>query len=222
MGTGGTTMADRVQRFSQTSGRVFGVLALLVVLGVVVTILTDRDGQPSYAGLALALFFGALAWSALLRPRLELGASELVMRNMVTTVRVPLPAIESVSVRQVLVVFAGDKRYTSAAVGRSRRQLHREGGRSGASGSQGGAGGFGLIPVQPSAPEAPETAASSYGLYVEQTIRTRVADALAQQGIKARSAEQARQAEGIVRRPAVPEIVALVGSAAAFLVLVLG
>jgi hypothetical protein len=208
-------VGDEVQRFSATSGRVVGILAIVLAVAVAVAILADTD--PSYAGLAITVFVGALAWAALVRPRVELHASRLVLHNMVTTVTLPLAAVEAVVVRQVLVVLAGERRYTSAAVGRSRRQLHREGGSPGVGGGRGFGGA--LVPETTAGAGPGETASSSYGLFVEQRIRSRVSDALAQQGIRARSQEQRRLADQVERRPAVPEIAVLAGSLAAFVVL---
>ena len=209
-------MSDEVQRFSVTSSRVFGVLAVATAAGVALAAVLDAQGDPSYVAIALAVFFGTAAWAAMLRPRLELNGSQLVMRNMLETVTLPLEAIESVAVRQVLVVFAGDKRYTSSAIGRTRRQLHRDERRQ-SGGSPGGM--MGILPALPTPEEKPENAKTSYGLFVEERIRSRVADALARQGVKPRSADQARFAEGIVRERASVEIAILMASLLAFVVL---
>ncbi len=204
-----------VQRYSQTSGRVLGVIG--VVAAAVTAAMVLRSEEPSYATVAFCVFFGALAWAALLRPRLELGRSDLVLRNMLSTDTVPLAAVESVTVRQVLVVFAGDRRFTSPAVGRTRRQLVKDNFR----GSGRGHGGMmGMLPAFPSSPEKPDNPKSSFGLFVEERVRSRVADALAREGIKARSGDQARLAEGITRRPAVVEILVLTSSLVAAVVLV--
>ena len=69
-----------------------------------------------------ALVVGVVVWCAMLRPRLWVTTSDVVMRNMFSTVRVPLAAIEQITVRQVVAVRAGDKRYVSPAVGKSWRQ----------------------------------------------------------------------------------------------------
>ncbi len=211
-------MSDETQRFSATSGRVFGVIGVAVAGATALAALLDTRGEPSYATAALAVFFGALVWAAMLRPRVDLDASSIVMRNMFETVTLPLVAVESVAVRQVLVVFAGGKRYTSSAIGRSRRQLFRDG-RQGGGGSS--TQGIGLVPAMPAAPEKPATAATSYGLFVEERLRSRVSDSLARSGIKPRSEEQARLAEGIVRRPAIVEISVLTISLLLFVVFAL-
>lgn len=211
-------MSDEIQRFSATSGRVVGTFAVVFSIGIAVVALFDSQGERSYTTVALALFFAAAAWSAMVRPRVELNGSNLVLRNMLETVTVPLPAIESVTVRQVLVVFAGERRFTSPAIGRSRRQLHREGLKTGGGGP---AQMMGSLPAMPVPTEKPDSASTSYALFVQDRIRARVSDALAREGIRARSAEQARFAGDIVRRPAVGEIIALVGTLLLFVVLVL-
>ena len=211
-------MSDEIQRFSATSGRVFGIIAVLLGVGIALVALLDAAGGRSYPTVALALFFAAAAWSAMVRPRVELTGTSLVLRNMLETVSVPLPAIESVTVRQVLVVFAGGRRFTSPAIGRSRRQLHRAGRQTGAAGP---GQMMGSLPAMPVPTEKPDTSTTSYALFVEERIRARVSDALAGEGITARSEEQARFAADIVRRPAILEIVALVGTLAVFVVLVL-
>ncbi|MGA8847260.1 MAG: hypothetical protein WB471_11660 [Nocardioides sp.] len=211
-------MSEEIERFSATSGRVIGMAAVVIAIAVAVLALLDSSGERSYATVALASFLAAAAYAAMVRPRVELDASTLVLRNMLETVTVPLVAIESVTVRQVLVVFVGERRFTSPAIGRSRRQLHREGLRTG-----GGPGAqmMGSLPAMPMPSEKPDSASTSHALFVQERIRARVSDALAREGIAARSAEQAGFAAGIVRRVAVGEIIALTGSLLLFLVLVL-
>ena len=213
-----TEPGDEVQRFSQTSSRVLGAVGVIAPAVTAVMVLTRSD-EPSYATVAFSVFFGALAWAALLRPRLEIGPSDLVLRNMLSTDTVPLAAIESVTVRQVFVVFAGDRRFTSPAVGRTRRQLVKDG-LGGSGRSQGSM--MGMIPAFPTAPEKPDGPKTSFGLFVEERVRSRVADALAREGIEARSADQARLAEGIDRRPAIAEIAVLATSLVAAVLLVVG
>ena len=111
---------DDELRFRPTSGRGTGILAVLGALAVVVLALVNPGGTP------LPLVFGAvllgvLAWASILWPRLSIDGDELVLRNMLETVRVPLAAIEAVVVRQFLAVWADGKRYVSPTVGRSWR-----------------------------------------------------------------------------------------------------
>ncbi len=120
-------MADEVvERFRPTSGRVMGSAAVsLVVVVVVIGLLPGDQGIAPYVAWG-ALFAGVLAWAAMLRPRLWATTSHLVMRNMLSTISIPLAAIEQVAVRQVCAVRAGDRRFVSPAVGRSIRELRRD------------------------------------------------------------------------------------------------
>lgn len=222
----GTGVADDVERFSATSGRVGGGLALVVLVVVAAAVLADDD--PSYAGLALTVFFAALTWAALLRPRVELGSSELVLRNMLSTVRLPLAAISTVVVRQVLVVQAGGERHTCPAVGRKRRDLQRQARGHGGGGPRGLGGMLGMTPATPVSSGAASVGASgpgpetgSYGLLVEQRIQARVADARAVAGVADGSPEQAELAQRVERQPAWPEIAGLAVPLAVFVVLAL-
>ena len=99
---------------------------------------------------------------------------------MVDTVRVPLAAVEEVVVRQVLAVRVGDKRYTSPAVGRSRRSLGREG-------------------VQTGDDAVSRAADQAFGLFVQERIRERAKDERRRLGI----ADRLRRA-GRPRRAGAP------------------
>ena len=117
--------ADGVERFPSTGGRVIGVLVLALSAAVVALAVAERDESWALSlGLAGAAF-AAVAWASMLRPALAVDDERLVMRGMVDTVEVPLAAIEQVAVRQVLVVRAGEKRYVSPVIGKTRRTLTR-------------------------------------------------------------------------------------------------
>lgn len=111
-------------RFHPTGGRGTGVLAVFVALVVVVLTVADPRGTPAWAA-PLAVLIGVLGWASSLWPRLSVDAEDLVLRNMVETVRVPFTAIEALAVRQVLAIRAGGKRYVSTAAGRSLRKTVR-------------------------------------------------------------------------------------------------
>lgn len=186
------------ETFPPTNGRVFGIIALAI--GALVTVLGLVDGdRVSLVAVGVGLLFAALAWTALLRPRVSIESDELVLRNMVDTVRVPLAAVEDVVVRQVLAVRAGDKRFTSPAVGRTRRQLGRETLHSGGAAAE-------------------RTQDEAFGLFVQERIRERAKNERERLGIRVASAEQVALAETARRVPAVPEIVWLVGSVALLVV----
>ncbi len=180
-----------VERFRPTSGRVMGATAVVLAAAVVVIGVVDREHGFSLPVVFAALFLGILAWAAMLRPGLWATADELVMRNMLETVRIPLGAIERVAVRQVLAVSAGEQRYVSPAVGRSRRQAMKSNRRDA---------------------DRPGPT-DSYAVFVEERISRLAEDARAQRGIGLLSDEQLELARGVHRRPAWPEIVGLVAAA---------
>lgn len=90
-----------------------GLLAAVVILALAVL------GHAPLVYAALALLIALLSWMVLLRPRVGLRDDELLMRGTVSTVVIPVTAIEGVAVRQVLAVRAAGKRYVNAAVGHS-------------------------------------------------------------------------------------------------------
>lgn len=112
---------DDELRFKPTGGTFMGWLTVAVALLVVGSAVLDPGSVPVETAAGVVLF-AVVSWAAMVWPRLSVNAHDLVMRNMVTTVRVPLATIEEIVVRQVLAVRAGGKRYVSAAVGRSRRK----------------------------------------------------------------------------------------------------
>ena len=120
-----------VEQFHPTSGRVSAVLVLLLA-GVVVVVGVADPGSVAAPVMAGAVLAAVLAWATMLRPALWATRDDLVMRNMLETVHVPLAAVEQLAVRQVLAVRAGEKRYVSPAIGTSfmrtvRPKIGREG-----------------------------------------------------------------------------------------------
>ncbi len=74
----------------------------------------------------MAVLVGVLVHGSMLKPLVRATEDELELVNLFETVRLPLAAVESVVVRQVLAVCVGDKRYVSPAVGRTFRQALRK------------------------------------------------------------------------------------------------
>ncbi len=181
---------EPVERFHPTSGRITGVLGLVLVAAVVVMGLVDRARGFPLPVLAGALLGGVLIWAAMLRPKVWATADELVLRNMLHTDHLPLAAIDRVVVRQVLVVSAGEERYVSPAIGKSRRssQLAGRPDRRSAAAAR----------VEPSYPD-----------FVAERIAQLAEDARARRGVKLLSDEQLALAAGARRTPAWPEIAAL-------------
>jgi len=112
-----------VEEFRPTSGRISGVLVQVVGVAMVVLGLTDVNREFAPWVIASFVLAMVLAWAAMLRPALRVEGETLVMRGMFDTVRVPLAGIEEFTVRQVLALRAGGRRYVSPVVGRSRRRM---------------------------------------------------------------------------------------------------
>lgn len=184
---------EPVERFRPTSGRILGVLALALAVAVVVIGVVDRESGFPAPVVAAAVVFGILVWSAMLRPKVWVTEQDLVMRNMLHTVCIPLAAIEQVVVRQVLAVSAGEKRFVSPAIGRNWRQAYRSN----------------RAARQP-------TALESYPVFVEERIAQLAEDARSKTGVELLSDEQLVLAEDVRRTWAWPEIAALALSSAAF------
>ena len=120
--TGTTDHGDtRVEKFAPNGGGVIAVLGGLVVLGCIVAWVFDMDGVPLWVP-ASALLGGIVLYTSTVRPRVLVQGYELVLRNMLTTVYIPLAAIDEVAIQQVMAVRAGGKRYVCAGVGRTLRQ----------------------------------------------------------------------------------------------------
>ena len=184
-------VSEEVEYFRPTSGRPTGVAGILLAAGVAALALDGGVTGPDAPVLSGAAFLAALLWTTTLRPRVGLSRDHLVLRNPVSEARIPLAAIEQLHLRQVLAVRAGDRRFVSPAVGRTRRSL-----RSTAAADPGG----------------------SYPDLVEDRIQRGMVDARTRAGVALRSDEQAALAEGVRRRWAWPEIVALIVAAAGFAV----
>lgn len=204
-----------VERFHATSGHVTGVVALVVAGAVVVIGLVYGESSYSVSVVLGAVLFGLLAWVVMLRPRVWATDEHLLMRNILHTMWIPLAAIDQVVVRQVLAVSAGERRFVSPAIGRTRRQIARAGG--GTSFMPGPALGGGASGSDATG-AAQESATSSYSVFVEERISHLATEARTRQGIAKGSPEQAALAAGVRRTWAWPEIAALAVAAVALLV----
>lgn len=170
-----------VETFDPTGGRITAALALPVAGVFVLVAAFDGEGGLGRGVGAFAALLGVVAWASMLRPRVLLVGEDLVLRNMLETVSIPLAAVEELVVRQVLAVRAGDRRYISPAVGRSWRKLVR--------------------PDASGVPGRPVTEIP-YADFVEDRIRARVDEARRVAGVRPGSPEQLALATGVRREPA--------------------
>ncbi|MGZ8744937.1 MAG: hypothetical protein ACXWXO_18630 [Nocardioides sp.] len=188
---------DVVEKFHPTSGRITGFLALAMVVAIVAIGLLDQEQGFPPSVMWAAIVVGVVVWSAMLRPRLWVTSSDVVMRNMFSTVWVPLVAIEQIIVRQVVALRAGDKRYVSPAVGKSWRQTLK------------------------SSKEPKPGATQSYPAFVEERLSQLAEEARAKAGVKLMSDEQLVAAAGVRRSWAWPELAALAATLIGFVVTLL-
>ena len=112
-----------MQWFKPTGGRVTGVLGLVAAVVVVGLGIKGKVASEIVVG---GLLFAVLVWVTLLRPRVGLSSDALVLRGMVSAHHIPLAAIDNVTLRQVFAVWAGGRRYVSAAVGLPYYEIMRE------------------------------------------------------------------------------------------------
>jgi hypothetical protein len=187
----------RVERFRPTSGRFTGIVLEIGALAVAALSVVDSDAVIPEVGVT-ALLIAVVGWAVALRPRVSLVGDDLELRGMVGTVAIPLAAVEELAVRQVLAVRAGDERFTSPALGRSRRSLVKA-----------------RLPSDAPEDGVPHAPEQSYPEYVEERIRRRVDEAVARAGVRRGSDEQVALASGVRRTAAWPEIIALAGTALA-------
>lgn len=226
-----------VERFHATSGHVMGGLGLILAASAVVVGFVDLNQSYGLSLVFGAVAFGVLVWAALLRPRVWATREDLVMRNMLHTAWIPLAAIETVAVRQVLAVTAGERRFVSPAIGRTLRQtvkgprtqdhgmglhpglavLGQPGSSSSGSGDAGGSA-PGRSGPRHGGKATARTASTEYPQYVEERIVQLADAACAERGVRRFSDEQAALATGVRRAWAWPEIAVLGAFGLAFLV----
>jgi hypothetical protein len=193
----------RVEKFAPNGGTVIVVLGGLAVAGFIAGWALDPDAVPLWVP-GLAAFCGVVLYASTVRPRVLVRGHDLVLRNMLSTVSVPLAAVEELAVRQVLAVRAGDKRYVCAGVGRSLRQALKGSAMQRAREEMGGLRGEIAAVREPG---------MSYADYVEIRLQELVNEDRSRRGIAKFSDEADELAKLARRTPAWPEIAALVVTA---------
>jgi hypothetical protein len=195
-------MQARPETFRSSGAVVFGAISAAVSLALAVLTAVPAAGAPAWVPAAL-LLLTVVVYVAQVRPAVLMGESELVLRNMLQSVHLPWAAVEQVRIQQFLSVSAGGRDYSCAAVGRTRRQIRRDG---------------------PSGVPLPSPGADgtfSYGRLVESRIVDRAKEARSRRGVAAESPEQAAIADGVRVVRAWPEIVVLALAVVALVVAIL-
>lgn len=192
-----------VEKFAPNGGTLIAVLGGLAVAGFIVAWAVDADEVPLWVP-GVALFGGVLVYVSTIRPRVLVQGHDLVLRNMLSTVYIPLASIEEMAVRQVLAVRAGDKRYVCAGVGRSLRQALKGSAVQKAREEMGGIRGEMAAVREPG---------MNYADFVEVRLQELINEDRARRGIAKFSPEADELAKQIRRVPAWPELAALAAMA---------
>jgi hypothetical protein len=203
----------KVEKFAPNGGTAVAVIGGIVVLVLVVGWALDMGGVPLWVP-AASLFGGIVLYTSTVRPRVRVQGHELVLRNMLTTVHLPLAAIEEVAIQQVMAVRAGGKRYVCSGVGRTLRQAMKGSAVMRARAQMGGLRGELAAVHEPG---------MNYADFVEIRVQELINEDRMRRGVKKFSPEADELAGQVRREWAWPELVALVVTGVFFVVaLVLG
>lgn len=172
-----------------TSSWVWAALALIAVVVVIGIDIADGWHWPIFFA---TLLFAVLAYVAILRPRVGIEGGDLVLHHMYSTQRLPVAAVETVSIGRTFEATAGGRHYVSAAVSRSLRAVFKGSGRRD--------------------PQA------NYADFVEERVLLLASDARVQAGVRQDSDEQFALADDVRRTWSWPLIAATVAPAAALAV----
>ncbi len=211
-------MSEEVQTFRANSGRVTGVIGLVMTVSVGVLFVVSETPSVAVPGVLGCAFAAVLTWAALLRPRVSATAQELRMRNFSEDVAIPLASIDTVAVRRYLLIRSGGVKYICPAISRSLRKTVRSemrwngGNQMLAPGLQGGDL---QARVQT---DVQGSKGVDYADFVESQIIHLANVDRASRGIEARSEEEYELGSQTVRRRAWPELVAMTVLAVAFVV----
>ncbi len=187
------------ERFHPTNGRIGGVVGLGIAVFVIgYGLLGSNAGYPAWV-FPVAVLFGVLSWTTLIRPDVRIEGDRLLLRHPYSSQSMPLAAIESVRVQRVLEIRIGGKRYVNAAVGRSGRQIIRD----------------------TRQPVEDDRSERSYGHHVESKIWDSIQRARSEQGVAPGSSQQEALLDDVRRTWAWPEIVVSVAAVVAFVVTLL-
>jgi hypothetical protein len=210
-------MAERVQRFRATNGRVIGVLGAVVCVLVAVTLVVSEPAHVAVAGVLACGFALVLVWLAMLRPSVSATESDLHLRNVFESVSIPLASIDTVVVRRYLLVRSGGKKYVCPAISRSLRKSVRAELKWRPQPMMSASNVLDRIGAGPDgAPESGRAQDLAYADFVEQQIQQLAAYDRARRGIEERSEEEYDLGSHVVRRTHWLEIGALGALALAF------
>ena len=115
-----------VEKFHSSGSRVLGVIGVVLAVSFAAVLATDGLHGGERVVLCVIGFLGVLVWAAMVRPQVRLAGDRVFLRDMLSTVSLPIAAVDVVEVRQVLVMRAGGRRFISAAVSKSLYQVLKD------------------------------------------------------------------------------------------------
>lgn len=201
--TRGGDSSSLIERFEPSAARWVGVFGIAVIVVLVVLLAADGLTAGLAATVAGLLLFALAMWVAMVRPTLHAYTDHLLVRNLVSDVRVPWHLIKGAEVRQTLRVYTRDRVVYAVAVGRTVRQQMRASRSGGAVGQS-----FGMGRLQPT------LAGAEHHVAYQDFVANRI---LLLAGMQR---DASRSLTGVVQRWAYVEITALVAVGVAFVVLV--
>lgn len=114
-----------VEKLRSGSSRLTGYTGIAVTVVFALAVLSDGYHDRDWVVLLGCLTFGFGFWVAVIRPHVAVDGEVLVVRSMLSEARVPLASVEQVEIQQYFTVRAGGKKWSSAGLGRTRRQIYR-------------------------------------------------------------------------------------------------
>lgn len=108
-----------VERFKPTHGLVAGWSGLVLVAVVVGYCALAEHSQLGLRVVLGAAFGGVLTWVTQLRPRVTAYPDTLLMHGSLSDVTIPYVLVDEVTMGQTLNVWAGGRRYVCVGIGRS-------------------------------------------------------------------------------------------------------
>lgn len=207
-----------MERLPGSGSAVWPVLGYLTAAVFGLIGLLDGPDRLDLGLLAGCALLAGIVFVVLQRPAVLADSETLHLRGMVSTVHVPLAAVERIAVGRFLAVFAGDRRYVSPAVQRTLRAvIARPGGRSGADDGPAGRGGRGAGAGDAGTRQERVDVAD----LVEQRLGQLTEDARHRAGVRPLSDEQLALASGVRRTWSAGALAVVAGPAAALLVALL-
>jgi len=182
-----------VEKLRSGSSRATGYTGIALTVLAAVAVFTDGYGGKDWLALLGCLTVGFGFYVAVIRPYVAVDGDVLVVRSMLSEARVPLASVEQVDIRQYFSVRAGGKTWTSAGLGRTRRQIYR-------------------------LHKGTAAAGTTESDVIEERIRQAAEDLRARQGVSVHDDEQYARAAAVQREWAWPVAGALVVLVVVFVV----